>query len=220
MCSKFFSQKEIAYKYILDYLNMLIYDKVVNVRITFAKVLSKLIRKKSKLSFNTNLEYEWMLTDKYVMTFAGLLKGDTNKNVNIYFQDLNDIEPIKSEAIGQYNSKFIENMIFLKDEFGAYKNLPLEYKVNFKVEENKSLVQTTPNILVNNITDTTDIINNNTEDKTMQNTENMIKTEDEHTNDIENQDEKVDGVTNENNSTLMNDEDNVNNENENIEKND
>ena len=48
MCSDLFENEEIITKHILKYLKMLLFDRVVNVRVTLSKVISELFTHKSK----------------------------------------------------------------------------------------------------------------------------------------------------------------------------
>lgn len=48
MCSDVFSNENVSRTLILKYLKNLLFDRVVNVRVTLAKVISTLFREKSK----------------------------------------------------------------------------------------------------------------------------------------------------------------------------
>jgi len=48
MCSDIFSNENVTRTIILKYLKNLLFDRVVNVRVTLAKVISSLLREKSK----------------------------------------------------------------------------------------------------------------------------------------------------------------------------
>jgi hypothetical protein len=47
MCTNLFDDKDIFMKYIHEYISKLVNDKVVNVRISLAELISKIIKKKS-----------------------------------------------------------------------------------------------------------------------------------------------------------------------------
>ena len=52
MCTNLFEDKEIFDKYIYEYISKLVNDKVVNVRISLAELISKIIKKKSFFILN------------------------------------------------------------------------------------------------------------------------------------------------------------------------
>jgi hypothetical protein len=52
MCSRVLENKDITNEYLIKYFKGLAFDKVVNVRVTLAKVLSDAVIKKSNIYYN------------------------------------------------------------------------------------------------------------------------------------------------------------------------
>jgi len=139
LCTDIFESQEITIDYLLPYLKRLVFDKVVNVRVTLSKVISELFINGSKLIFN--LEYSWVNQNEELNKIASHLENDENKNVNILWRDFKDFKKIyysEEEQSNYNNSEFVNKMKFLNDEFGISRNLPSKSIPNLKkFSENK-----------------------------------------------------------------------------------
>jgi hypothetical protein len=88
---------------------------------------------KSKINYNS--EKTWILQNPLFKKLAFILKNDSNINVRKYFItiDLQDDNHVILEAQAS-NQLFINNMEFLKDEFGILiKNFNYFYKPNINI---------------------------------------------------------------------------------------
>ena len=114
---------------------MLVSDRVVNVRVTLAKVMSELFINKStlihyNLFFLNFLDHEWTLKNDDLNKIAFHLKSDANKNVHSLFKECNNIKEMlyTEDELGESNSLFLNRMTILKEEFGITRNLPVNAK--------------------------------------------------------------------------------------------
>lgn len=122
MCSDVFQNEEVTLSILIKYLQMLLFDRVVNVRVTLAKVISDLFRNKT---------YAWTLKNEHLLKIANTLKKDKNRNVYNQFEgiELVDNVPYTEEESIDSNFSFTNKMTILKEEFGITRNLPVNAKV-------------------------------------------------------------------------------------------
>ena len=118
MCKHIFENKEIWEKDISNLLLDLAYDKIINVRITLAKFIFKVINKN---------KFDYLKNDDTIKKIVSILKKD--KNEVSQFVDKLDIENVNVDLNINVNDKFIDNMNFVSEEFGITKNVPLESKI-------------------------------------------------------------------------------------------
>ena len=118
MCKHIFENKEIWEKDISNLLLDLAYDKIINVRITLAKFIFKVINKN---------KFDYLKNDDTIKKIVSILKKD--KNEVSQFVDKLDIENVNVDLNINVNEKFIDNMNFVSEEFGITKNVPLESKI-------------------------------------------------------------------------------------------
>jgi serine/threonine-protein phosphatase 4 regulatory subunit 1 len=139
MCTNIFEDREICEKYIINYLIKLCNDKVVNVRISLSKVLSKIFKKN---------ELNWVWQNEDLVKIAYKLKLDANKNVNILWTDI--AVPQADPILESFNHLFTNNMNILIDEFGIYKNLPLNSRSKYAVNDTNLNTSTNENMTLLN----------------------------------------------------------------------
>ena len=123
----------------MKYLFALSKDRIVNVRITLAKVISKEILKKGKFKFFlifiiNNLGNPWILKNGNMITILKNLINDKSKGVKAYFNDLSEeqiktINEAESKDIDISDVKFDSKMTILKETFGISRNLPLNSSI-------------------------------------------------------------------------------------------
>ncbi len=132
MCYKIAKHESFFKSYFIEYINNLVTDKVIGVRIRLAQFISHQFIK-SKINYNS--EKTWILQNPLFKKLAFILKNDSNINVRKYFItiDLQDDNHVILEAQAS-NQLFINNMEFLKDEFGILiKNFNYFYKPNINI---------------------------------------------------------------------------------------
>ena len=121
MCTDCFEQEDAYKKYFAESLLKLAFDKVINVRITLAKFMFKLIKKN---------KFEWIKNDDTIRKICTILKNDTSLvDVKEYIEGLKDIENLECEEIKDVNKDFVDKMEFLSKEFAITKNVPLNSKI-------------------------------------------------------------------------------------------
>jgi hypothetical protein len=162
MCTDIFENEELLMNIFYQPLQLLQFDKIVNVRITLAKVISKIFKNQSKNKVN-NSEYPWAVKSEKVNRIASNLKKDLNKNVYNHFIEINNMIEYTDE--GEYievNDSFVNKMEILREEFGITRNLPVNNcKIKYEKAKmvNKALEQEIPS--QDKFSDLT-IINSNT----------------------------------------------------------
>ncbi len=125
MCKHIFENKDVWEKDIAPLLLDLAYDKIINVRISLAKFINKVISKN---------KFEYLKNDDTIKKIVSILKKD-KEEVSCIIEKL-DIEIINVDLNINVNAKFIDNMNFVSKEFGITKNVPLESKIK-KNSENE-----------------------------------------------------------------------------------
>ena len=118
MCKHIFENKEVWEKDISNLLLDLAYDKIINVRITLAKFICKIINKN---------KYDYLKNDDTIKKIVSILKKDKLEVSQIV--DKLDIENINVDLKINVNEKFTDKMNFVSEEFGITKNVPLESKI-------------------------------------------------------------------------------------------
>ena len=118
MCKHIFENKEVWEKDISNLLLDLAYDKIINVRITLAKFICKIINKN---------KYDYLKNDDTIKKIVSILKKDKLEVSQIV--DKLDIENINVDLNINVNEKFTDKMNFVSEEFGITKNVPLESKI-------------------------------------------------------------------------------------------
>ena len=120
MCTDVFLNEEVYKKYFAECLLKLAYDKVINVRISLAKFIYKLVKKN---------KYEWIKKDETIRKIATVLRKDvTLTEVSKLIEGFKEIEDLESEPLINVNDEFDDNMTFLSKEFAITKNVPLNSK--------------------------------------------------------------------------------------------
>ena len=125
MCKHIFENKDVWEKDIAPLLLDLAYDKIINVRISLAKFINKVITKN---------KFDYLKNDDTIKKIVSILKKDKDE-VSCIIEKL-DIEIINVDLNINVNGKFIDNMNFVSKEFGITKNVPLESKIK-KNSENE-----------------------------------------------------------------------------------
>ena len=125
MCKHIFENKDVWEKDIAPLLLDLAYDKIINVRISLAKFINKVITKN---------KFDYLKNDDTIKKIVSILKKD-KEEVSCIIEKL-DIEIINVDLNINVNGKFIDNMNFVSEEFGITKNVPLESKIK-KNSENE-----------------------------------------------------------------------------------
>ena len=125
MCKHIFENKDVWEKDIAPLLLDLAYDKIINVRISLAKFINKVITKN---------KFDYLKNDDTIKKIVSILKKD-KEEVSCIIEKL-DIEIINVDLNINVNGKFIDNMNFVSKEFGITKNVPLESKIK-KNSENE-----------------------------------------------------------------------------------
>ncbi len=125
MCKHIFENKDVWEKDIAPLLLDLAYDKIINVRISLAKFINKVITKN---------KFDYLKNDDTIKKIVSILKKD-KEEVSCIIEKL-DIEIINVDLNINVNAKFIDNMNFVSKEFGITKNVPLESKIK-KNSENE-----------------------------------------------------------------------------------
>jgi hypothetical protein len=129
MCSDILENEDITMKIVFKNLKMLVSDRVVNVRVSLALLMSEVFIHKSIYNYFLYfiLEFAWVLKHEGCNKLAFHLKSDANKNVYSLFADCKDISEklYSDEELGESNSLFLNKMFILKDEFGITRNLPV-----------------------------------------------------------------------------------------------
>jgi hypothetical protein len=119
---------------LLKYIKNLIFDRVVNVRLTIANVISDLFKNKSNIKYlNLKKDHSWVLENSEILKIVNFLKKDSNKNVFSLFSEIEIGNYFfTEEEIYDSNPSFTNKMSLIKDEFGIVKNLPSNSKINLK----------------------------------------------------------------------------------------
>ena len=125
MCKHIFENKDVWEKDIAPLLLDLAYDKIINVRISLAKFINKVITKN---------KFDYLKNDDTIKKIVSILKKD-KEEVSCIIEKL-DIEIINVDLNINVNGKFIDNMSFVSKEFGITRNVPLESKIK-KNSENE-----------------------------------------------------------------------------------
>ncbi len=118
MCKHIFENKEVWEKNISNLLLDLAYDKIINVRITLAKFICKIINKN---------KYDYLKNDETIKKIVSILRKDKLEVSQII--DKLDIENVNVDLNINVNEKFTDKMNFVSEEFGITKNVPLESKI-------------------------------------------------------------------------------------------
>ena len=131
MCKNIFENKDVWEKDISNLLLDLAYDKIINVRISLAKFISKIILKG---------KFNYLKNDDTIKKIVSILRKDKDEVSNIV-KNL-DVENVSVELGVKVNEKFVDNMEFVSKEFGITNNVPLNSKVNFNKKDNDSEIPT------------------------------------------------------------------------------
>ena len=131
MCKNIFENKDVWEKDISNLLLDLAYDKIINVRISIAKFISKIILKG---------KFNYLKNDDTIKKIVSILRKDKDEVSNIV-KNL-DVENVSVELGVKVNEKFVDNMEFVSKEFGITNNVPLNSKVNFNKKDNDSEIPT------------------------------------------------------------------------------
>ncbi len=139
MCKNIFENKDVWENDISNLLLDLAYDKIINVRISLAKFISKIILKG---------KFNYLKNDDTIKKIVSILRKDKEEVSNIV-KNL-DVENVNVELGIKVNDKFVDNMEFVSKEFGITNNVPLNYKVNLNKKYNDSDISTPTDISNNN----------------------------------------------------------------------
>ena len=123
MCKHIFENKDVWEKDIAPLLLDLAYDQIINVRISLAKFINKIITKN---------KFNYLKNDDTIKKIVSILKKD-NIEVSSIIEKL-DIEIVNVDLNINVNGKFIDNMSFVSKEFGITRNVPLESKIKKNLE--------------------------------------------------------------------------------------
>ena len=207
MLTSILNNKDVILNILLKYIEAIALDTVVNVKVTLAKVLSKAIKQESKNKFKIIIDCKWLLENEKTMKIIQILKSDKNRNINVYFEDLHNLNVDLKEKI-ETNYVFDNIMSILKDEFGILRNLPLnsklklnkrvlksnvnphDFETHMPLEDNNTLIKKDENLMVvdednlkfEKIEDKVDDINNI---KTNENIEDINKANNDNSLDVE-----------------------------------
>lgn len=116
MCTDLFENKELYNNKISELLLDLAFDRVVNVRITLAKFMKKVLKKEKN---------QWLKNDDTIKKILTKLRKDKSNEVLSYIKDINDVTDLECD-IQNVNEKFQDKMNFISEEFGITKNVPLK----------------------------------------------------------------------------------------------
>ena len=116
MCTDLFENKELYNNKISELLLDLAFDRVVNVRISLAKFMKKVLKKEKN---------QWLKNDDTIKKILTKLRKDKSNEVLSYIKDINDVTDLECD-IQNVNEKFQDKMNFISEEFGITKNVPLK----------------------------------------------------------------------------------------------
>ena len=125
MCKHIFEKKDVWEKDISPLLVDLAYDKIINVRISLAKFIYKVINKN---------KYDYLKNDNTIKKIYSILKKEDNNEISSIINLLN-IETVNVDLNINVNDKFTDNMSFVSNEFGITRNVPLESKIKKNINE-------------------------------------------------------------------------------------
>lgn len=121
MCYKLARNRQFFKTYAMFQLNYLIRDKVVNVRLSVATTIAKMITKN---------KYPELVADDEFQRMAYILKNDKNRTVAGILATYNIKEvAFPDELKASSNHLFINKMHFIKEEFDLTRNLPLDARL-------------------------------------------------------------------------------------------
>ena len=121
MCSDVFEKEDVYKMYIKDYLYDLAFDKVVNVRITLARFVGKVIKE---------TKVKWVKEDETIKKIVKVLKMDKKKEVNKEVEGVDvNVEGVTVEEGRNVNEMFGNHMEVISSEFGISQNVPTKSKV-------------------------------------------------------------------------------------------
>jgi serine/threonine-protein phosphatase 4 regulatory subunit 1 len=123
MCKHIFEKKDVWEKDISPLLVDLAYDKIINVRISLAKFIYKVINKN---------KYDYLKNDNTIKKIYSILKKEDNNEISSIINLLN-IETVNVDLNINVNDKFTDNMSFVSNEFGITRNVPLESKIKSNI---------------------------------------------------------------------------------------
>ena len=182
MCKNIFENKDVWENDISNLLLDLAYDKIINVRISLAKFISKIILKG---------KFNYLKNDDTIKKIVSILRKDKEEVSNIV-KNL-DVENVNVELGIKVNDKFVDNMEFVSKEFGITNNVPLNYKVNLNKKYNDSDISTPTDISNNNT-----IQNKKEEDKKEEEKKEEEKKEEEKKEEEKKEDDKKENDKKEN----------------------
>lgn len=138
MCTELLKNYNGGFVLALKYLKPLAFDRVVNVRVTLAKVFSEVFTN----NCNNITKLDSTFENEEFNKIAYKLSLDKNKNVYGCFEGISSIKKIKfsdEELIHNSNDLFSNKMNILNREFGIIRNLPLNSKIKINNNFTNSL---------------------------------------------------------------------------------